>query len=200
VYYSIEIDVKEVNLKETSLFPKEQERLIYSGRTGKKRERQRKLPLSVGALPAIAVPTAATITTVAVATTTATAPTTASAAVATAAAIAIAIATACGAGRPLLLEAVATIHGAVFAWDKRNRRRVATVCANRFMLLAAWTLVGRSTSAITTYFAAFRAAAGSVRQAFRCKKFLLTGSKGKILATITAGKDTVLVSLVGSHG
>jgi hypothetical protein len=70
------------------------------------------------------------------------------------------------------------------------------------MLLAARTWAGgtAAATAAAARFTTLRATARGVCQTFRSIEFLLAGSKCEILATVAAGKDTVLISLVGGHG
>lgn len=116
---------------------------------------------------------------------------------ATAATAAAVAATAWAARGALLLEAVAAIDGPVFTWNKRDRCCFAAGGADRLVLLTTRTCAGKRVA--TAGFATFRAAAGGVGQALAGKKLLFAGSKCEFLTAVTAGKDAVLVALIGRH-
>jgi hypothetical protein len=148
-----------------------------------------------------AIPVVISVTPISTAPTTATTTSTTAAAAATTIATTAATTTRSTRGT-LFLEAITAIDRAIFAWDKRNRRSVTAGSANSFVLFAApaaWALV-RGGGATAPRLAALRAAARGIGQPLGRKKLLLTCCKGKLLATIAAGKDTVLVSLIGHHG
>lgn len=102
------------------------------------------------------------------------------------------------ADRTMRLVTITTVYRAVLTWNEWDRGRSSTVSTCRFKMFDI-ARTRRHWLGITSSSTATGTATWLIGQVATGEKLLFSSAKGKILTTVTTGKDTILVSSIRNH-